>query len=791
MEELQFERVSDALHQHGSCVGLLPNPVRAQYGDFVSKGIAVARAAGAGQLFAEAATGTGKTIGYLVAAGLDCVKNRCRSIVATHTIALQRQIIETDEHGDLLPTCDMARALAIVEAQTGVRLTAALRVGRRNFVDDARCNRVVESMLQTMDADNPERSDLEALRSWAAANPGSEFRDFLEDRGLDALPGGLDADDPCVTASTPRDAPAYLAYRAHCTDGHAADIVVTNHALLVRQALAAGAPILEGENDPRPIGSVIVDECDRFPAAAATATSDMVPLRNLIASLEKWNEMCGDDRARPILTHARALYERMSAMRDAAPFQEGAEAVMLWDDMPDSERREILALIVSLGTALSPLMTSGADAANEAEEEVRGYARNLSNVYRVMAQSPVEPGKKPSVAALRWSPSRHYPSLRTFRLYPARLLKTIWNVWTTANLPGADEPTQEMFGKPEPADLRARRAPALILTSATIGAPTRNDTPEIMQMSDEFGIWSPTNACDLMNRSGVTFTPKRFGSVNIVFSDPAAPTVYLDEDSDTIDEQSGEKARAINPEWVAYNVLIAKAASEQGGRVLVLANAYRSAELLAEAMRNAGLPVIEKTRDTSAAACARRLVNDPNGVLVTPTAWEGFDISRFIGPDGQPAKIKHLIVTQLPFAPADSGYSRAMVAYLQRRGLAPHQAESVLHAKIRDNAMRKMRQGFGRGIRGASDSFTFWIGDVRFPRHSAFQSMMPVNPKSRLKDGFANIIPRRFRVNPTGASSWDNAMVLTVSGKLLTRADVADGSLLASAPARAARKKAA
>ena len=34
-------------------------------------------------------------------------------------------------------------------------------------------------------------------------------------------------------------------------------------------------------------------------------------------------------------------------------------------------------------------------------------------------------------------------------------------------------------------------------------------------------------------------------------------------------------------------------------------------------------------------------------------------------------------------------------------------------------------------------------------------------------------------------------MVLTVSGKLLTRADVADGSQLASAPARAARKKAA
>ena len=47
-------------------------------------------------LLIEAGTGTGKSLGYLLPAGLFAVTNGCRVVVATNTLALQDQLVNKD-----------------------------------------------------------------------------------------------------------------------------------------------------------------------------------------------------------------------------------------------------------------------------------------------------------------------------------------------------------------------------------------------------------------------------------------------------------------------------------------------------------------------------------------------------------------------------------------------------------------------------------------------------------------------------------------------------------------------
>jgi Rad3-related DNA helicase len=571
-------------------------------------------------------------------------------------------------------------------------------------------------------------------------------------------------------------AESYRVYQAHARAALDADIVVTNHAMLARQAIAIGMPILENEptEGGRPLGAVIVDECDRFPSAAASAVSELVPLNGFLAAVRAWDAKHKDMRGKAAELALEALHTEMTQIRANQATLEGQEFNMLWGDMPNGMRSRIMQHLENVGKALAPLMTAQANPDDAEESDVRGYAHGLANFYRAVSQI-VGKNQIAQVAALRWSPTRHYPSLRLFRLYPARLLKSIWSTWTAS---ASDKDVEaelhdrtNLFPGSDDGKKIKPKARALILTSATVSAPTKADKPDIVQMSDAYGIYGPNNACNEMNQRGKVFTPKRFGSVSIVFSDPGAPAVFLDQ---TEEDESGESVLQINPEWVKYNTRIAAAASSAGGRVLVLANSYRATRALAQSMFDAGLPVIEKRPDISVQSCIRRLVNDPQGIFVTPGSWEGFDISRMTGPDGKPSKIKHVVMTQIPFSRADGGHGAAMMAELQRRGIAETKAHNILFAQATGDAARKAKQGFGRGIRGPEDAFTFWIGDPRFPRTTVFQTMMRNNPNVRTLSVFANIIPRRFRVNPLGPSAWDSGDVLSVDGKRLTKADVLD-----------------
>ena len=756
---------SEVLAVHGRAVGLRRNPVQGEYADYVQRGLAVARKEGYGQLLVEAETGTGKTLGYLIAAGLDCARNNSRAIVATHTVALQRQILRFEPSGRISPECDMARALTILKAATGKQLTAGLRLGMRNFLDTERALRAVDRVLGKRGVKREIREQAETFADWSRLNCGAQIQSFLEEEDLAQLPGGLLFEDVCITGASRKSDVSYLKYLEHVAASKHADILVTNHAMLMTNSVRGRNRLLHAEDDDREIGALIIDECDRFERAARSATSDLVPILPIAQALAQWATEHGGKKIEIAQEAVEKLRATLAELRTEDE-DSRAEEVQFWDELEPAVQRRVLTRLTAVHTALMPFLALASKEYDETLEAIQSYTEALDSVIERIGKVSAD-STNDGVVALRWSPTRHYPSLRTFRLRPARLLKRMWDVWVNAEGEAQDE---------DPL-----RAKALVLTSATVGMPSESGRVNFTEMSAVYGIFGQRNPCTAMNLSGEgQFAPKKFGAVEFVFAHPSAPAVYLSEE----DGEAEEGHRELNPQWVKYTVKAIHAAHARGGRTLVLTNSYRTTEAICAELRKGKNPLkpIEKTRGANPEMCTRAFVAEADGILVSPSAWEGFDISQRIGPDGKPLgnAIKHVVITQAPFNAPDGPFGKALDRYLRQRGYSESQATGLQFNQRFAEAVRRFKQGFGRGIRGAQDSFTLWLTDPRLPR-SELADMLPKSSKvtQRVETKFRLAIPKRFRASVDGDSPWDCGSVLMLDGTVIdvdTLAEKADAA---------------
>lgn len=111
-------------------------------------------------LLVEAGTGTGKSLAYLVPAALWALKNDQKVIVATHTRALQAQILASD-----LP---MLR-------RGGLEVRAAVLEGRGNYLCKRRLQ-LARDEADTLEEDG--RAELGALVEWAETTPTGSRSDL-------------------------------------------------------------------------------------------------------------------------------------------------------------------------------------------------------------------------------------------------------------------------------------------------------------------------------------------------------------------------------------------------------------------------------------------------------------------------------------------------------------------------------------------------------------------------------------------------------------------------------------
>ena len=227
----------------------------------------VARAIASGtHLLAQAGTGTGKSLAYLVPAMIHAVENGERAVVSTATLALQRQIL----------TRDAPLAADAVEALTGRRPEVALLKGWQNYL----CRHRVaggypddDALFAASDATGGAGGaglgeQVVRLREWAGRTDTGDRDDLVpgvSDRAwaqasvsrAECLGPACPFHDDCFPASA-REAAAR------------ADVVVTNHAML--GVVVAGNPGVLPEHD-----LLVVDEAhalaDRVRSQGAASLS--------------------------------------------------------------------------------------------------------------------------------------------------------------------------------------------------------------------------------------------------------------------------------------------------------------------------------------------------------------------------------------------------------------------------------------------------------------------------------------------------------------------------------------
>ncbi|MFD3493759.1 ATP-dependent DNA helicase [Streptomyces sp. NPDC058690] len=215
-------------------------------------------------LLVQAGTGTGKSLGYLVPA----LAHGERVVVATATLALQRQLVERD----------LPRTVDALHPLLRRRPQFAMLKGRSNYLCLHRLHEGVpqeeeEGLFDQFEAAAPSSKlgqDLLRLRDWSDETESGD-RDDLTPGVSDRAWAQISVSSrECLGASK-------CAYGAECFAEMAreraklADVVVTNHALLAIDAIE-GAPVLPQHE------VLIVDEAHELVSrVTGVATGELTP----------------------------------------------------------------------------------------------------------------------------------------------------------------------------------------------------------------------------------------------------------------------------------------------------------------------------------------------------------------------------------------------------------------------------------------------------------------------------------------------------------------------------------
>ncbi len=331
-----------------------PRQEQLQLADAIEKSIAKG-----GTLVAEAGTGIGKTLAYLV----PVLKGRERTIISTGTKTLQDQLYFRD--------------LPLVKKALGSTLKTALLKGRANYLclyrmDQAR----KDGRLPSRDS----IAELEAIRQWAPVTRDGDLSiSTVIAEDSDLWPLVTSTTDNCLGSDCPDFEACFVANARR--EAQDADVVVVNHHLL----FADMAIKQSGFGEVLPGASVfIVDEAHHAPATASQFFSSTLSVKQI-------SDLCRD-----ILAEAAETSGGIAAVRDEVAhcrkvikeFQlachDNLEDRGTWDEMLNrSEVRNTLqaldAAIAGLKTAIEPLQgaSRGMDACLQRLAEIQAHFDHL------------------------------------------------------------------------------------------------------------------------------------------------------------------------------------------------------------------------------------------------------------------------------------------------------------------------------------------------------------------------------------------------------------------------------
>jgi len=692
---LDVEEISAVLDQGGPFASQFPGyECRPQQ---VQMAAAVARAFSVGtHLMVEAATGTGKSLAYLVPAVYWAMRNGQRVVISTNTINLQDQLLQKD-----FP--DLVRVL-------GLEARAAVLKGRSNYI----CPRKFEALRHRGPESAEQLRVLAKTFLWLAeTTTGDRSEINLNGPGERAVWSQLSAEDeqcsPDACSLYRRHACPFLRARQAAENAH---VLIVNHALLIAD--------LATENRVLPdYRYLIVDEGHQLEAAATDGLSFRCGWPDMERSLRE----LGGARSGWLGTLA-AQTKKKGASKDWAA---GIRAQA--DDLASAVESSLLS-----GRAFFHALDQFVDS------QIDAPPKEYTLQFRIVPAVRTQPG---------WEEVEEtWENLRATLADAARIaaalgekirdaedkdeddgdeLSLLFTSWAN-RMEGTIGAIHQIVAKPNPQMIHWVEIPRDREFRTLFSAPLH-----VGPLIERY-LWHPKNSVVLS--SATLTTAGEFDYLRERLNADEADTLVVGSPFDfensallylVTDIPEPGDMRAYQH---AFNRALVDLCKATHGRALVLFTSYtqlrQTSQAISGPLAREGIVVYEQGEGASRNALLETFRNADRAVLLgTRSFWEGVDVP------GQALSV--LVIAKLPFdVPSDP-----IVAARAETFEDPFSQYSLPEAILR------FRQGFGRLIRTKTDRGVAVVFDRRVLTKSYGRAFIDSLPECTREQGSLAALPAR------------------------------------------------
>ena len=514
-------------------------------------------------LLVQAGTGTGKSLAYLVPA----LVHGKKVLVATATLALQRQLVERD----------LPRIKGALEKELGRELTFAVYKGVGNYL----CLQKMNSAEADPDGEvlleiGTLEKDAKRLRAWAETPGVSGDRDDAPDVDRRVWYANSVSGRECIGKDD-------CAYGSQCfavnakAKAQTADVVVTNHTLLAIE-IVDSHPILP-ERD-----AVILDEAHEFMDRTTQAVTEELT----VARVERAAKMAKKHLpGKASDAFAKAADNFAEALNDfAADVRNDPTKAGRLPELP-AQLEEPIRKVKEASAAVVALINADSDVIDPDSMAERARVKGATNEVQQTATKML----KPSGHQVMW----FEPTYSTLYLAPLSVSQVL-----RANLL-TDTP--------------------VIATSATLSVGKSFDS---IAKSIGFVVGGSDD-----EDSEDEFEAGEIDPANVQMLDVGSPFDFAKQGALYLPKHIPEPGRD-GPSKEALTEL-AELIDAAGGRTLALFSSWRGVEMADEYLRKVlaelEIPIITQKRGDSVGTLVERFAKDPKSILLgTISLWQGIDV---------------------------------------------------------------------------------------------------------------------------------------------------------------------
>lgn len=561
---MSIERVRSALNAAVSAIDGSPREGQIAMAEAVANALSDRH-----HLLVQAGTGTGKSLAYLVPS----LVHGKRVLVATATLALQRQLVERD----------LPRVKDALEKELRREISFAVYKGVGNYLCLQKMNSdeggVDRDVL--IDISSLER-DARRLREWAAKPGISGDRDDAPDVDRRVWLANSTSGRECVGADECRFGSECFAVNAKAK-AQTADIVVTNHTLLAIE-IVDSHPILP-ERD-----AIILDEAHEFMDRTTQAvTEELTSGRVERAAAMARKHMPGK--------LAEALAKAADGFADAMDEYGQEYRIRSEEERRLTELPDALAAPVRKVKEAAEAVVAAINADSEIlDPDVmaeRARVKGAVNEVKVTAAKMMRIGE----GSVLW----YEPTFSTLYLAPLAVSSVL---------------RENLFTKTP-----------VIATSATLTVGKSFDP-----IARNLGIFEkPSSDGDNENEEGSTRESSdwEIDPANVQMLDVGSPFDFANQGMLYLPRQLPEPGRD-GPSTEAL-VELGELIDAAGGRTLALFSSWRGVEMADEHLRRVlaelPIPIITQRRGDSVGALVERFAKEPTSILLgTMSLWQGVDV---------------------------------------------------------------------------------------------------------------------------------------------------------------------